>query len=78
MNASKKDRTDYINMRNSKNYDLNWFYRHYLRNSNNSIDIGTFSMVFNSVELNNILQHLDREFELNLTDKQGIFYDTDS
>lgn len=54
----------YINMRNSGKYELQWFYDYYIKNSKDSIDINTFSMIFNSVSLNSILEHIDKKFEL--------------
>ena len=54
----------YIKMRNSGKYDLQWFYDHYIQSSGDSIDINNFGMVFNSVNLENILEHIDRKFGL--------------
>jgi hypothetical protein len=54
----------YIKMRNSGKYDLQWFYDYYRQNSTDNTDINTFGMVFNSVNLDNILEHIDRKFEL--------------
>ena len=54
----------YIKMRNTGKYDLQWFYDYYRQNSGDSIDINTFGMVFNSVNLNNILEHIDKKFGL--------------
>jgi hypothetical protein len=54
----------YIKMRNSGSYDLKWFYDYYVQNSGDSIDINTFGMIFNSVSLDNILEHIDRKFGL--------------
>ena len=54
----------YIKMRNSGRYDLQWFYDYYIQNSGDSIDINTFGMVFNSVNLDNILEHIDKKFGL--------------
>jgi hypothetical protein len=54
----------YIKMRNTGKYDLQWFYDYYRQNSGDSIDINTFGMVFNSVNLDSILEHIDRKFEL--------------
>lgn len=51
-------------MRNSGKYELQWFYDYYIKNSKDSIDINTFSMIFNSVSLNSILEHIDKKFEL--------------
>lgn len=64
----------YIKMRNSGRYDINWFYNYYLENSKDKIDIHTFSAIFNSVDLNNILTHIDHKFKLNvITDANGNF-----
>jgi len=54
----------YIKMRNSGKYDLQWFYDYYIQNSGDRIDINTFGMVFNSVNLDNILEHIDRKVGL--------------
>lgn len=54
----------YIKMRNTGKYDLQWFYDHYRQNSTDSTDINAFGMVFNSVNLDNILEHIDRKFDL--------------
>jgi len=65
---------EYIKMRNNGRYDINWFYKHYLENASNHIDINTFKMIFNMVDLNNILAHIDSKFKLNiLTDSNGNF-----
>lgn len=65
---------EYIKMRNSGRYDINWFYKYYLENSKDNIDIHTFSAIFNMVDLNNILQHIDHKFKLNvITDANGNF-----
>lgn len=65
---------EYIKMRNSGRYDINWFYKHYLENSKDKIDIHTFSAIFNMVDLNNILQHIDKKFGLNvIVDAEGNF-----
>lgn len=54
----------YIQMRNTGQYDLRWFYDYYLQNSGDSIDINTFGAIFNSVDLGNILEHIDHKFGL--------------
>jgi len=65
---------EYIKMRNSKQYDLNWFYKYYLENSKDNIDINTFAMIFNQVPLDNILVHIDKKYELTgLYDKNNNF-----
>jgi hypothetical protein len=64
----------YIKMRNSGKYDLQWFYDYYRQNSGDSIDINTFGMVFNSVNLDSILEHIDRKFGLTrIYDKNNNF-----
>ena len=64
----------YIKMRNTGKYDLQWFYDYYRQNSGDSIDINTFGTVFNSVNLNNILEHIDKKFELvRIYDKNNNF-----
>lgn len=54
----------YIKMRNTGKYDLQWFYDYYIQNSGDAIDINTFGMIFNSVNLDNILEHIDKKFRL--------------
>ena len=64
----------YIQMRNSGKYDLQWFYDYYRQNSGDSIDINKFGMVFNSVNLDNILEHIDRKLKLvRIYDKNNNF-----
>jgi len=64
----------YIKMRNSGKYDLQWFYDYYIQNSGDRIDINTFGMVFNSVNLDNILEHIDRKLKLvRIYDKNNNF-----
>jgi hypothetical protein len=54
----------YIKMRNSGKYDLQWFYDHYRQNSGDITDINAFGMIFNSVNIDNILEHIDKKFGL--------------
>ena len=66
-------KNSYIKMRNSGQYDLNWFYNYYNDNKP-SIDINNFSMIFNMGNLDKILEHLDKVFELTtINDKNGKF-----
>lgn len=61
---------EYIKMRNSGRYDINWFYKYY----DKPIDIHNFTAVFKMGDLNLILEHLDKEFGLTiLLDKQNKF-----
>lgn len=65
---------DYIKMRNSGKYDLGWFYRHYVESGGKEMDINSFGMIFNQVNLNNILHHIDKKFELTrIEDNNGNF-----
>ena len=57
-------RQEYIKMRNSGKYNVNWFYRYYLESGGSDIDIQRFLFVFNSVPLNDILSHVDKKYNL--------------
>jgi hypothetical protein len=57
-------REEYITMRNNGKYNVNWFYRYYLESGGDDIDIQKFLFVFNSVPLNDILNHIDKRYEL--------------
>lgn len=62
----------YIKMRNSSQYNMNWFYDYYIENGGKSIGINQFSMVFNMVNLNEILEALDKKFNLmSVSDAKG-------
>ncbi len=62
----------YIKMRNSSQYNMNWFYDYYIQNGGKSIGINQFSMVFNMVNLNEILEALDKKFNLvSILDAKG-------
>ena len=62
----------YIKMRNSGQYQVNWFYDYYIENGGKSIGINQFSMVFNMVNLNEILEALDKKFNLiSVSDAKG-------
>ena len=66
-------KTEYIKMRNSGQYNLNWFLDYY-NSLKPSIDINNFAMVFNMGNLDSVLEHLDKQFELTtLTDNNGKF-----
>lgn len=57
-------KAQYIKMRNTGKYDMQWFYDYYIQNSNDSIDINSFAMTFNLINLDNVLEHIDKKFEL--------------
>ena len=53
----------YKKMRNSGKYDINWFHRYYT-DKKGTMDINMFHMIFNHGNLDQILEHLDKEFGL--------------
>jgi hypothetical protein len=53
----------YKRMRNSGNYNLDWFHKYYI-DKKGAMDINTFQMVFNYGNLDMIIEHLDKEFNL--------------
>jgi hypothetical protein len=64
----------YIKMRNTGKYDIQWFYEHYLQSSKDTIDIHNFAAIFNSINLENILVHIDKKFGLiRIYDKNNNF-----
>jgi hypothetical protein len=66
-------KTEYVKMRNSGQYRLEWFHEYY-NSLKPSIDINNFAMVFNMGNLDIVLEHLDKQFELTtLTDNNGKF-----
>ncbi len=66
-------KTEYIKMRNSGQYRLEWFLDYY-NSLKPSIDINNFAMIFNMGNLDIVLEHLDKKFELTtLTDNNGKF-----
>jgi hypothetical protein len=66
-------KTEYIKMRNSGQYRLEWFHEYY-NSLKPNIDINNFSMVFNMGNLDIVLEHLDKQFQLTtLIDNNGKF-----
>lgn len=66
-------KTEYIKMRNSGQYRLEWFHEYY-NSLKPNIDINNFAMVFNIGNLDIVLEHLDKQFQLTtLTDNNGKF-----
>lgn len=62
----------YIKMRNSSQYQMNWFYDYYIQNGGKSIGINQFGMLFNMINLNEILEALDKKFNLiSVLDNKG-------
>ena len=63
----------YIKMRNTGRYDLVWFHEYYNDNKPH-LGINNFQMIFNMGDLDKVLEHLDKHFELTtLTDKNNKF-----
>jgi hypothetical protein len=61
-------------MRNKNQFDINWFYKYFLEKGGAGLDVHTFGMLFQSVDLNSVLSFLDAEFSLTrLHDKEGNF-----
>lgn len=64
--------TEYIKMRNSGKYRIEWFFDYYNKNNGKQIGIQEFNAVFNMADLGQVLEHLDKKFELtSLLDKKG-------
>jgi hypothetical protein len=53
----------YIKMRNSGRYDIKWFHRYYTENKG-TVELNMFQMVFNHGNLDEVLEYLDKEFNL--------------
>ena len=56
-------KASYVRMRNSGNYNLDWFHKYYTEKKG-AMDINTFQMIFNHGNLDMIVEHLDKEFNL--------------
>lgn len=54
----------YIQMRNSKQYNLEWFYNYFIQNGGKIDSVQSFQNVFNFINLNDVLDFLDHKFEL--------------
>jgi hypothetical protein len=64
----------YIEMRNKKQVDINWFHEYYVGHSKHNISIDDFYKIFMYANVDAIIEHIDRKFELNkLLDKNGEF-----
>ena len=63
---------EYIKMRNSGKYNINWFYRYFIENGGQKINLDVFNQVFNMGNFNDVLRNLDSKFNLNkLEDNKG-------
>jgi hypothetical protein len=64
----------YIEMRNKKQIDINWFYEYYIQNSKHNISIEDFYQTFMFANIEAVMDHIDKKFELTkLLDKNGEF-----
>ena len=64
----------YIEMRNKKQIDINWFYEYYVQNSKHNISIENFYQTFMLANIEAVMDHIDKKFELTkLLDKNGEF-----
>ena len=64
----------YIEMRNKKQIDINWFYEYYVQNSKHNISIEDFYQTFMFANIEAVMDHIDKKFELTkLLDKNGEF-----
>jgi hypothetical protein len=64
----------YIEMRNKKQIDINWFYEYYVQNSKHNISIENFYQTFMFANVEAVMEHIDKKFELTkLLDKNGEF-----
>ena len=62
----------YIKMRQTGKYDVKWFYKYFIEKGGNRLDAHAFAHLFNFVNLQEVLNFLDGEFELTkLEDKEG-------
>ena len=63
---------EYIRMRNSGQYKIEWFHKYYRSKGGNDVPLQTFHMVFQTANLDQVLERIDKEYELtSLYDVQG-------
>lgn len=63
---------EYIIMRNSGQYRVEWFYSYYKSKGGIDIPLQKFHMVFQTANLDQVLDGIDKEYELtSLHDVQG-------
>lgn len=62
----------YVKMRNTGKYDINWFYKYFVKNGGKRIDVNLFSQLFNMIDSSEVLRFLDVKFNLTkLEDSEG-------
>jgi hypothetical protein len=68
----KSMKQDYVKMRNTGKYNINWFYKYFVENGGKRIDINLFGQLFNMIDSSEVLRFLDVKFNLTkLEDKEG-------
>jgi hypothetical protein len=68
----KSMKQDYVKMRNTGKYNINWFYKYFVENGGKRIDINLFSQLFNMIDSSEVLRFLDVKFNLTkLEDSEG-------
>lgn len=65
----------YIDMRNKNQYDITWFYEHYMEASQDkNMTFNKFQTIFQMANFDSVLQHIDDKFKLDrLYTKEGNF-----
>jgi hypothetical protein len=51
-------------MRNSGQYNIDWFYKYYRSKGGNDVPLQTFHTVFQMTPLDQVLEKIDKEYEL--------------
>ena len=65
---------EYIKIRNSQKYPVEWFYSYFIENGEANIDLQSFHQLFSMIDLNSVLSFLDGKFGVTkLEDKDGKF-----
>ena len=63
---------EYIRMRNIGQYNIEWFHKYYRSKGGKDVPLQTFHMVFQTANLDQVLERIDKEYELIiLYDVQG-------
>lgn len=57
-------REEYIKIRNTKQYDVNWFYNYFMENGGKNTNINQFAQAINFINLDNMLDFLDHKFNV--------------
>jgi hypothetical protein len=55
---------EYIRMRNSGQYNIEWFHKYYRSKGGKDVPLQTFHMVFQTANLDQVLERIDKEYNL--------------